>query len=494
MNGSLHAAALSATLLLTTPAFAQTTQPATAPATMPAFGPALDFDADAEPALDALDPAGVAALAEEAARSLVVVKYTWASEDARRELEGQGLVVGADGLVMFPLDLVPIQLPDAQLVEFELRLPRRDGDPTEVAATLVGRDERSGVAFVRPAVDAGEPVEWTPFAIATPRFVVGQPLVTVGRLPEEAGYTPYARGVRVSAELRGPVPSVLVDAPMANVGSAVLDTDGRLVGIVDRYGRTSPFLTGLSSVDVVEGAPHLFVPAWFLAPSLAQPPIMGDPPVSFSGIARMTGLNEDLRGYYGLGDRPAAQVNDLLPDSPAVAAGIQEGDVLVALNGEPLERGDTDDEQPAIINRTLSRYQVGETVTFTLLNAAREERDVDVVLVERPKPVRAAERWYAEDLGFSVRELVTQDTYQRKLPSDTPGVAVAYIREQSNAAAAGVQPNDLVRRVNQAAVEGLADFQRIYEAAREETPDAPIVLEVLRGPETQVIRIEASQN
>ncbi len=473
----------------------ETTQPSTQPATMPvSFGPPIPYARDAEAVLDVLAPAEVAALTEQVADALVVVKFTWASEDARRELEGQGLVVGADGLVMVPLDLVPIQLPDDQLVDFELRLPRRDGDPVEVPAKLVGRDERSGVAWVRPAVDAGADVTWSPFEIATPRFVIGQPLVTVGRLPEEAGYTPYARTVRVSAELRGPVPSVLVDAPMANVGSAVLDGQGRLVGYVDRYGRNSPFLTGQTAADAVDAAPQLFVPAWFLTPSLDQPPAAGDPPVSFSGIARMTGLNEDLRSYYGLGDRPAAQVNDLLPDSPAVEAGINEGDVMIAINGQPLERGDTDDEQPAIINRTLSRFNVGETVTFTLLDAARDERQVEVTLTQRPKPLRAAERWYAEDLGFSVRELVTQDTYQRKLPPDSPGVAVAYIREQSNAAAAGVRPNDLVRRVNQTAVEGLADFQRVYEAARADAPDAPIVLEVLRGPETQVIRIEAAQN
>src|SRR5690606_4134389 len=106
------------------------------------------------------------------------------------------------------------------------------------------------------------------------------------------------------------------------------------------------------------------------------------------------------------------------------------------------------------------------------------------------KQVREAERWYAEDLGYSVRELVFADRYVRNLPADTPGVAVAFIREQSAAAAAGLRMNDLIRKLNQNDVQGLADFREAYEAFRESNPNDPVVLEVLRGSETAILRIE----
>ena len=482
---------LAATLFLAI----QTTAPSTQSTTQPATRPAEPIEIiQAEASSAELTPQRVARLTNAFEQSLVVIEYVWEGEEGRQELEGVGILVD-DGVVMAPLDLVPVVLPDAQVSDFKIKVPRRDGDPTEYDAILAGRDERSTVTYFELAEgQEALPESARPVKFAETPLMPGQPLVSIGRLPESAGYTTFTTVARVATNLRGPKPTVLVDGNLAGTGAVVFDLDGRAVGFVDRFGRRSPFLTGATALDVVEGLPQLFVPTSFLAPSLADRPTGGvDPAIPYLGIARAVGVSEDLRDYYGLGDRPAVQVGDIIAGSPADEADVNTGDVIVAVDGEELERGDTADEQPDIFNRNIGRKAPGTQVTLTLLNPAREEREVAVTLGERPMQARSAERWYAEDLGFSVRELVLGDRYERKIALDSPGVAVAFVRPQSNAAAANLQVGDLVRRVNQTQVEDLAQFREAYEAFRESNADDPVVLEVLSQGDTRIVRIEAPQ-
>lgn len=439
-----------------------------------------------------------AALRDEAAKSVVILQYVWDGEADRRELRALAIVIDDTGLVMAPADIMPAVLPDSQVTDFKILIPRRDGDPIEVDATLQGRDDRSAVIFVKADPESAatqsttRPITWTPVEFVDAPLEVGQPLVSVGRLGEDGGYTPYLFTSRVATQLRGPLPTVAVDGNLTGPGSVVLNQAGQVVGVVEQIGRSNPFLTGNDAVSMLSEPRNLFVPTSFFEPSLENPPTPESPVViPYLGTERLTGLTSDLREYYELGDTPAVQVGDVVPDSPAAEAGIEPGDVIVKLNGEPLERGDMADELPEIFNRTLMRLETGQEITLTLLNPAKESRQVTAALAPRPRTPREAERWYAEDLGFSVRELVFVDRYLRKLPLDQPGVAVAFVRPQSNAAAAGVQNGDLIRQLNAQPVEDLEQFPTAYEAYRQENPNEPVVLEVLRGSETQILRIEA---
>ncbi len=438
-------------------------------------------------------PEQVRSLLEQMQPSLVIVKYVWEGEANRQELEGVGVVISEDGLIMAPLDLVPTVLPDVQVKDFQILIPRTDGDPRELEATLEGRDERSNVVFFRakPASEDEEPVTWRPVKWSYERPSVGDYVVSVGRLPEEAGFAPYIYASRMAANLRGPVPLCVVDGQLTSSGSVVLNLAGTAVGLVERIGQRSPFLTGADTLQTVEDRLTIFIPARFYEQSLAGPPSADEPlKLPDLGVERLTGLSKELREYYELGDRPAIQVGDVIADGPAAKAGVQSGDVIVAMNGERLERGDSADELPEILQRNISRLPVGEEVSLTLLDAAKNERQVTATLEERPKQIREAQRWFAEDLGFTVRELVFADRYFRNLPLDTPGLSIAFIKEQSAAAAAGLRNNDLVRKLNQNDVESLEGFREAYEAFRQSNPTDPVVLEVQRGGETSIVRIE----
>jgi S1-C subfamily serine protease len=148
-----------------------------------------------------------------------------------------------------------------------------------------------------------------------------------------------------------------------------------------------------------------------------------------------------------------------------------------------------------ILVRELRRKKVGDEVTLSLLRGGKgdELTDVKVTLEERPKMPNLAQRYYAEDLGFSVRELLVVDKYQRRLKDDATGVVVALIKPQSSAASAKLGMNDLITEMNGEPVTSVDEFKKMYEATRKEKPKEPVVLVVQRESNTQVIRIEPPQ-
>lgn len=56
----------------------------------------------------------------------------------------------------------------------------------------------------------------------------------------------------------------------------------------------------------------------------------------FVGIS-MVGLTDDLRDYFGVADGVGVLVSEVVPDGPAAKAGLRAGDVVVAIDGEPVD-------------------------------------------------------------------------------------------------------------------------------------------------------------
>ena len=116
-----------------------------------------------------------------------------------------------------------------------------------------------------------------------------------------------------------------------------------------------------------------------------------------------------------------------------------------------------------------------------------------LTLEEMPKRPNSAKRWFAEDLGFSSREMVFMDTYSRRLEPDAKGVVVELIRPQSAAQTGGLQRNDLITELNRQPVTGLEEFKKSYQEFRKASPREAVVMVVQREGNTKVIRIEPPQ-
>jgi S1-C subfamily serine protease len=189
-------------------------------------------------------------------------------------------------------------------------------------------------------------------------------------------------------------------------------------------------------------------------------------------------------------------VGDVVSGSAADKAGIKTLDIITKMNGQPLERGDLPVETPAIIERRVSRMKVGDTVTFSVIHDKGDApHDVMITLEPRPKQPEEAKRFYAEDLGFGVREVVFADTYTRKIPPETTGVVVALIRPQASAQAAHLTGNEMITQMNGKPVTDLDEFKKDYQEFRKSHPHDPVVLQVSQANgKDETINIEPPQN
>src|SRR6478609_7496569 len=81
-------------------------------------------------------PEAAQKLYEKVTPSLVPVQYVWQNELSRVDLTGAGIIVREDGLVMVSMSMFPMQVPDAQMKEFKILIPREDGEPKELEAVF----------------------------------------------------------------------------------------------------------------------------------------------------------------------------------------------------------------------------------------------------------------------------------------------------------------------------------------------------------------------
>jgi serine protease Do len=461
------------------------------------------------PAADAPTTSAAQSLYDRVTPSLVAVKYTFVGETIQRDLIVPGIVVDDQGLVMIPMEAVREEIPDEQLKKFKIIIPRQDADNEEIDAQFQGRDERCDMAFVKAKVSDSDKTKrtWTPVKFESLPSQVGDAVSSVGMLPKSAGYhSIYAPGI-VSALLRGPVKQVRVAAGgLAAPQAPVFNSDGKAIGLViyeppadldldDEVRTQQQMLSRLLSASAVN---RYFMPTSEFQIALDNPPTPEHPvPLAWTGLPEqlLTGLSKNDAALFKLENQPAIQINDIFPDSPAEKAGLKKKDIIVKYEGQPLERGDQPEELPAILRHKLIQRKPGEVVTFSVIRGKDQPpHDVKVTLEARPKPENLAQRYWSEEIGFGVREMVVPDRYALKLKkTDKDGVLVTVLKEGGSAGSAGLRPFDMITQVNGQPITDLATFKTAYEDFRRDHEHEAIVLVVHRGGGDETIRIEPPQ-
>jgi len=161
-------------------------------------------------------------------------------------------------------------------------------------------------------------------------------------------------------------------------------------------------------------------------------------------------MNE-ISQKHGLREGFGALIVDVMKETPADAAGLKNGDLVVAFKNRPV-----------VDTRALQRYvasaSVGETVTLTVLRHDQGRRPVEVRIGPMPEAV-AADRVAAE-YGFLLREPEAQPE-RGGVPPPAGPPAVAVVLPKGRAEAAGLQVGDILVEVNGKPVDNL---QAVREA------------------------------
>jgi serine protease Do len=195
------------------------------------------------------------------------------------------------------------------------------------------------------------------------------------------------------------------------------------------------------------------------------------------GIASQP-LTPKLSARLGIKAEGGARITRVYPGTKAESAGLQVGDVILAIDGTivPARRPEDTD----VLARQIRQYRAGVTAAFSLWREGAA-KELPVVLEEQPIPTAEMPWWEDLQLEFSARDLAFDDRVKLQLAPEAQGVLVESAIPAGWAALAGLRADDLIVRAGSREVAGLGDLKQAREEATASGRDWWVLLVRRRG-------------
>jgi serine protease Do len=258
---------------------------------------------------------------------------------------GSGFVVSPDGYIVTNNHVV--EDADKVTVVFE--------NGNELSATIVGTDPRTDLAVVK--VDSSEQLPYVEFADKDAR--VGDWVVAVGN-PFGLGGTVTvgvvsARGRDIGGSSYGDFLQIDAAVNTGNSGGPTFNLEGQVVGV-----NTAIFSPNGGSVGIAFAIPYTTVKS--VVDQLRE---KGTVTRGFLGVS-IQDLNRDLADSLGLEQSRGALVTQPTEDGPGGKAGINSGDVIIAVDGEEIDNA-------LDLSRTIASKAPGATVELKVWSNGAEK-------------------------------------------------------------------------------------------------------------------------
>jgi serine protease Do len=354
-------------------------------------------------------------------------------------------------------------------------------DGTTFQATIRGRDPVTDLALLK--VDAPRPLPYVAFGDSE-HARVGEWVVAVG--------SPFGLGNTVTAGIvsalgrdihAGPYDDFIqVDAPInrGNSGGPLFDQSGAVIGV-----NTAIYSPNGGSVGI-----GFAIPASTAQRVVAELREHGRVERGWLGIA-MQPIDEDMARALRRGDnRDGVLVNQVQPSSPAARAGLQPGDVITAVNGQPVRA-------PRDLARSVGTTQPDHELRLTVMRDGRE-RQLTATVAANPQAQQAAAdggrgAMPAEgQVGLALAPLSPDMRQRLGIEGDVHGVVVARVQPRSRAADSGLKAGDVILRIGSTAVDSPAAALEQLRAAQTAKADAVPVL-VMRDGATTYLALRLGQ-
>jgi Do/DeqQ family serine protease len=358
-------------------------------------------------------------------------------EQIQRSL-GSGVVIDPSGFVVTNnhviegADQVKVSLADKR--EFEAEIVLKDAR-SDLAVLRIG-DKRERFTAIDLADSDALQVGDVVLALGNP-FGVGQ-TVTHGIVSAVArtqvGITDYQFFIQTDAAINP-----------GNSGGALVDLNGRLVGINTAIFSRSGGSQGIGfaiPVNMVRGV----IASAQGGSSVVRRPWLG---------AKLQAVTPEIAEGLGLKRPAGALVASITPKSPAARAGLKTGDLLVAVDGQPVD-------DPNAFDYRFATKPLGGQAQLGIVRSGRESR-LAVALEGAPETPRneVVIQSRSPFLGAKVANLSPALAEELRLDSAAEGVAVIAVADGSVAQSIGFQKGDVVLTVNSEAIAKTADLQRV---------------------------------
>ncbi len=352
-------------------------------------------------------------------------------------------------------------------------------DRKEYPARIIGRDETSDLALLKiegrnlPFVQWGDSTkarvgDWV-LAIGNPYGLGGT--VTAGIISALhrgiTGTGAYDRYIQTDAAIN-----------MGNSGGPMFDLNGNVIGINSAL--ISP--TG-ASVGI-----GLAIPAEAAKPVIDLLMKGQRPSRGYLGVG-LQPLDENLAPSLGLPKDSGEIVRSVVANGPAARAGLQQGDVIIKVNGQPVTPDQT-------VSYLVANTQVGSRIPLEVVRAGKHGT-VTVQVGERPTEEALAKLSGGDTgttgaggatpstapqkaLGLSLATLTPELARAANLPTAARGVIITAVDPNSDAGDEGLQRGDLIVSVNNQLVTSPAQVIAAVDAARKAGRSSVLLL-VKRG-------------
>lgn len=361
---------------------------------------------------------------------------------------GSGFIIDQQGHIFTNNHVV------AEATEIRVRL--QNGE--EYDAKVIGRDPKTDLALIRIEAEAKLP---PPAELGDSEDIrVGDWVLAVGN--------PFGLGHSVTSGIIGAKSRVIGAGPYddflqtdaainpGNSGGPLFNADGRVVGI--------------NTAIVAQGQGIGFAIPVNMAKELLPQLKTGHVVRGYLGVG-IQDVTAELAEALELKTEKGVIVSQIEPGTPADQAGLQEGDVITAMNGQAIESAHGLSARVAGMNPgdqvKLEIVRQGKTQTVTATLGTMPGTEVAQAPESEEKP-----KW-----GLGIQEL-TPEIARRLDMESTDGVVVVQVAPGSPAAEAGIRRGDVVRSVNQKRINSTQEFMQIV---REAENKGRLVLQVQRG-------------
>jgi serine protease Do len=348
--------------------------------------------------------------------------------------EGSGFIIQADGVIMT----------NAHVVNGASEVTVRLIDRREYTAKVIGVDPKSDIAIIKisakdlPTVKIGD----------SHALKVGEWVLAIGA---PFGFENSATAGIVSAKGRtldsGYVPFIQTDVPInpGNSGGPLFNMRGEVVGINSQiYSRSGGYM-GVSFSIPIDVAMQVG----------QQLQATGHVTRGKLGVV-IQPVTQGLADSFGLPQPQGALVSSVEKGGPAEHAGIESGDVILKLNGQPLKDSG---ELPV----QIAAVTPGTSVSLEIWrNHATREVTVKLGAVEDKRTAaNAGPHQEGGKLGLAVRPLTADE---QRAASMKGGLVVE--RASGAAAEAGIQPGDVVLAANGTPVNNADELRSAVEKSK----------------------------
>jgi len=363
---------------------------------------------------------------------------------------GSGFVIDPSGVILTASHVVA----NADTVKVKLH------DGSEYMATDVKTDLRTDVAIVRikaegklPAIPLGN----------SDALEIGDWVVAIG---SPFGLDATVTAGIISAKGRGPGIAdredfLQTDAAInpGNSGGPLVNLNGEVVGI------NTAISTRSGGYDGVGFAVPINLAKW-VADQLIE---KGNVTRSFIGVG-IQPVNSELARQFNVPVGKGAIVTQVFPDTPAAAAKLETGDLVLKFNGKEVH-GSRD------LQSIVERLKAGSSYPMLIIRDGKE-MTLNVTLKEMPHDYAMARTRLVpgranpdapktdsfSDLGIEIEAARPEALQKLHLPADTKGVLIASVKEDSPAAAIGLREGMVIEKVGSKNVTSPDDFREALKA------------------------------